>query len=295
MKTRCIGLLSVCLLALLFGRADVTAQEDPAPAPIETEETGETQSPADSVLDAWDGLQTAEAENQKLRDAVSGLFQKMETDEGKAAAREVFMTALKKGGTMVWEAENAFREAFDESDWSKWEGEEHAELFKRGLGLSARYAIDHEPKHALAAWEKLIEKFPDSGEADYARTTWLPIALPAAGDYEHALKRLRELKDEVEEASRPGMRMAIGDVYAMQGEFEKARAEYQGALDDIAKVGEFEKYDRRLSVRRYCKLRVALIGKEAPEVDSKTWIGGEAKKLSDLHGQVVVLDYWATW
>ena len=283
MMKRSIALLCVCSLLALS--AVQLASQDAPEAPAASE----------PVLEAWAGLQTARAENQQLRDAVNGLFQKMETEEGKSAAREVFMTALRQGGTLVWKAETAFREEFDASDWAKWEGEAHDEMYLAGLNLSARHALDHHPKKALETYELLIKHFPDSPEAERAKSTWLPIALPAAGDYEHAVTRLTELKGELDEPYGPGMRMAIGDVYALKGDAEKALAEYQGALDDIASVGEFTSYDRRLNVKRYCELRVALIGKEAPEVDSSTWIGGEPKKLSDLRGQVVVLDYWATW
>jgi len=38
-----------------------------------------------------------------------------------------------------------------------------------------------------------------------------------------------------------------------------------------------------------------LIGKPAPEIDSKQWIGGSATPLSALAGKVVLVDFWATW
>jgi cytochrome c biogenesis protein CcmG, thiol:disulfide interchange protein DsbE len=40
--------------------------------------------------------------------------------------------------------------------------------------------------------------------------------------------------------------------------------------------------------------RALLIGKPAPDLDLKT-LDGKAIKLSSLKGQVVVLDFWATW
>jgi thiol-disulfide isomerase/thioredoxin len=39
----------------------------------------------------------------------------------------------------------------------------------------------------------------------------------------------------------------------------------------------------------------ALIGKAAPEVVGEFAINGKAKKLSDLKGKVVLLDFWAVW
>jgi thiol-disulfide isomerase/thioredoxin len=37
------------------------------------------------------------------------------------------------------------------------------------------------------------------------------------------------------------------------------------------------------------------VGQPAPNIDSKTWIDGEAKSLEALKGNVVILDFWATW
>ncbi|MCB9896072.1 MAG: hypothetical protein H6839_16690 [Planctomycetes bacterium] len=295
-STRWLWLVS---MLLLLAQAPAAADDAPAPHKVadtapETPET-KTLAAEDPTLQAWARLQTARAEAKTLKDAFSGLFQKMETEEGKAAARAVFSEVYKQAGTMEWKAEQTFLKAFDASDWKKWEGEEHAEMLRDGLNMSAQEAIETDPKHSVKAWELLVEKFPDSNEAAYARSTWLPIALPATGELDLALEHLLELHKQVPEMDKPGIRMAIGDVYCMLADFEKARTEFQGALDDIMAAGELEKYDRRKSVHRYAQMRLDLVGKPAPEVDSKTWIGGEAKKLSDLKGTVVVLDYWATW
>jgi hypothetical protein len=277
-------LLLVPLLMLL---ALAPARADDAP------ETGE--KPADPTLETWAALQQAREDAQTLKQAFNGMFQKMKTEEGKQAARAVFREVYKQAGNMVNVKESTFREAFAASDWSKWEGAEHADMLRDGLNLTAREAIERDPKLSVKAWELLVKKFPDSNEAAYAMSTWLPIALPATGELDAALKRMAELHGQVRDMDKPGVRMAIGDVYCMKGDFEKAHAEFQGVLDDIKAAGKLEKYDRRKSVQRYAKLRLDLVGKPAPEVDSKTWIGGEAKKLSDFKGTVVVLDYWATW
>lgn len=262
-------------------------------SPIVADDTPPEPNP---TVEAWTALQAAQAESQTLRDAVSGLFQKMETEEGKAAAREVFMTALKRGGALVTAAEKDFRESFDASDWEQWDKPEYADLFRTGLDLSARHALDTDPKKALKTYELLVKHFPDSAEGNYAKSTWLPIALPAAGDYDHALKRLEELHDQVEGADKFKIRMAGGDTLCIKGDTEAALEVYKKAIEDIdaAATGDqaVDPYSRE---RRYLELRVNLIGKPAPEVDSKHWFGAEARKLSDLKGTVVVLDYWATW
>ncbi|MEN9358871.1 MAG: hypothetical protein RL095_406 [Verrucomicrobiota bacterium] len=39
----------------------------------------------------------------------------------------------------------------------------------------------------------------------------------------------------------------------------------------------------------------AMNGKEAPALDVKDWINSDARKLDDLKGKWVLLDFWATW
>lgn len=41
--------------------------------------------------------------------------------------------------------------------------------------------------------------------------------------------------------------------------------------------------------------RRALIGQEAPELDSETFVNSDVVKLADLRGKVVLLDFWAVW
>jgi thiol-disulfide isomerase/thioredoxin len=38
-----------------------------------------------------------------------------------------------------------------------------------------------------------------------------------------------------------------------------------------------------------------LVGKEAPELQVENWIQGDAIKLADLKGKVVLVDFWAVW
>jgi thiol-disulfide isomerase/thioredoxin len=41
--------------------------------------------------------------------------------------------------------------------------------------------------------------------------------------------------------------------------------------------------------------RRALIGQEAPELDSETFVNSDVVKLADLRGKVVLIDFWAVW
>lgn len=49
-----------------------------------------------------------------------------------------------------------------------------------------------------------------------------------------------------------------------------------------------------IELRDY-QTRLKLLGKPAPEIDVKEWIHGEPASLASLRGQVVLLEFWATW
>jgi thiol-disulfide isomerase/thioredoxin len=50
-----------------------------------------------------------------------------------------------------------------------------------------------------------------------------------------------------------------------------------------------------LSALRYATKQLQLRGEIAPEIQVARWIDQKPVKLSDLRGQVVLLDFWATW
>jgi len=50
----------------------------------------------------------------------------------------------------------------------------------------------------------------------------------------------------------------------------------------------------RLQVRDRA-VQVGLLGEPAPELDVADWVQGKAASLAALRGQVVLLDFWATW
>jgi thiol-disulfide isomerase/thioredoxin len=50
----------------------------------------------------------------------------------------------------------------------------------------------------------------------------------------------------------------------------------------------------RLQVRDL-RVQVNLIGQTAPEITVAHWLNGDEVTLADLRGQVVLLEFWATW
>jgi thiol-disulfide isomerase/thioredoxin len=72
---------------------------------------------------------------------------------------------------------------------------------------------------------------------------------------------------------------------------------YKDALEAVAK--DFKSKEWRDELLQRLKLRerqYEILGLPAPELtDVDRWLPGEAKKLADLRGRVVLLDFWATW
>jgi thiol-disulfide isomerase/thioredoxin len=59
---------------------------------------------------------------------------------------------------------------------------------------------------------------------------------------------------------------------------------------------EQKQYANRVFVElRDYQSRLKLLGQPAPEISVKEWIRGDPTTLADLRGQVVLLEFWATW
>lgn len=270
-----------CLLLLLLGL--------PARAEDPPEE--------DSVVGAraaYAELQDTRAKAQEARNAAFEKARNATEEEAKKAATDEAMKISREWSEKENAATDAFVQVFVRADVEAFKLPDEAELLETGLYESARDALEADPKLAVARWELLLKKLPKCGMADYVRHTWLPIGLPSTGDLEHAEKRLGELVAEVPEEHQPSLRMAVGDVQALRGNYEAAQASYAEALKAIPEDADPRK-DARGRARGYIQMRAALVGKQAPEVDAKTWLGAEPAKLSTFKGKVVLLDCWATW
>jgi len=59
---------------------------------------------------------------------------------------------------------------------------------------------------------------------------------------------------------------------------------------------EQKQYSNRVFVElRDYQTRLKLLGQPAPEISVKEWLSGEPATLATLRGQVVLLEFWATW
>jgi hypothetical protein len=239
-------------------------------------------------------FQAKEKEGQALTDEASKKTQAAKTDEEKAAARKEWMEAYRKAEALKAEPLKTFRDVFAATAWESYDVKADAELLETGLNEVGQHAMEADPALAVRAFEMLVTKLPEAPSAGWARTIWLPIALPSTGNLDAAEKRLTELAAGAKDAEKPDLLMAVGDTRALKGDYDGAQAAYAEALKGIPE-GVDPKNDARGRAKGYLELRVALIGKAAPEIDSKTWYGAEAKPLSGHKGRVVLLEFWATW
>lgn len=252
---------------------------------------------ASTAREAWKKYSGVTDKTAKMREEGSAKYKDAKdaakTEEEKKAALDDLMKMYREVGELEKVALKEFLDVFDKADPNAFSLSDEAALLETGLGQSAQRALETNPKAAVKAWEMLLSKLPKCQSANYVRSTWLPIALPSTGDLDGAIKRLGEIYNEVPEDNRAEVRMAIGDTRALGGDYEGAQREYAEALKLTPEVASNNTFAGR--ARPYLEMRIKLIGKEAPEIDTKTWLGADAKKLSELKGQVVLLDYWATW
>jgi thiol-disulfide isomerase/thioredoxin len=286
-------LLAICLLLPFAANAEEPQPAEEAPAPEAPETPVELPEGHEKTLAAWSWLKTTGEYKTALLRQARILREGALDDEQRELAQTTMLDVLRYGSDLEKRAEAAFRDAFAASDQDAWDPDECGDLARKGLDLVARHALEEDPPAAVETWRRLIERFPESREALYAQTTWLPIALPSTGDLEDARARLREIHDVLEEKWQPQVLVAVGDVFALEGEYEKARAVWEEVKAAIPE--EAGRSDPRGRLAGHLDLRLKLVGNPAPEIDGARWFGGEAQPLSKLRGRVVLLDFWATW
>jgi len=244
----------------------------------------------DKAIELYGDLVTVREEASKTQQAAYEVFQAAGQED--AAAREAFAQARQAANSRVEPVQAAFQAAFLKTDWNAWDVSAHADAFEEGLMSVGTSLMETSPERATAALELLCKKLPDSRSAGSARRYILPAAYMGL-DLDAALAKLGHLADTTPEDERGALAVCIGDVHALHGDTQKAREVYAGALTTIPEG--LEPRDPRSRTRGDLEQRLALIGQTAPDIDASTWIGADAKPLSELKGNVVVIDFWATW
>jgi thiol-disulfide isomerase/thioredoxin len=127
----------------------------------------------------------------------------------------------------------------------------------------------------------------------------------ATNELEQALEEARLTPYEIKFQTRVRLSTMLTSAYLAAGRIEAAREMLAVESDYAEKIfaliqatgSPAEKRMAnadRLQVRDL-RVQVGLIGQPAPEISVPQWLNGEAATLSGLRGQVVLLEFWATW
>ncbi len=127
----------------------------------------------------------------------------------------------------------------------------------------------------------------------------------AASELEEALKDARQTPYEVKFQTRVRLATMLTSSYLAADKLEAARqmlaeeAEYAEKIFSLieARGSLAEKrmaHADRVQIRDLA-VQLNLIGQPAPEIAVASWMNTEPTSLEDLRGQVVLLEFWATW
>jgi thiol-disulfide isomerase/thioredoxin len=122
---------------------------------------------------------------------------------------------------------------------------------------------------------------------------------------ESALTDARGNSDESGARTRFVLAMMLPQYYLKAGSTDRAvsllEAEIAFAAERTEQVkasgaAEQKQHANRVFVElRDYQTRLKLLGQTAPEIEVKEWLNGEPATLAGLRGQVVLLEFWATW
>jgi thiol-disulfide isomerase/thioredoxin len=127
----------------------------------------------------------------------------------------------------------------------------------------------------------------------------------ALGTLESALIEAREDPAESRARTRFVLAMMLPQYYLKTGATDQAVSMLETEIAFAAEKKSEAKAtgtadQKQRTTRAYVELRdyqtrLKLVGQTAPEIEIKEWIQGEPATLAALRGQVVLVEFWATW
>ncbi|HEX3231665.1 MAG TPA: TlpA disulfide reductase family protein [Pyrinomonadaceae bacterium] len=127
----------------------------------------------------------------------------------------------------------------------------------------------------------------------------------AAAELEQTVQAARATPYEIEFLTRIRLGMMLADVYLALHRLEDARsflAEETAFAERISQLMQATgtPNQKRQAMSGYLQIRdrtaqIGLLGNPAPEPNLRMWLVGDPVTLADLHGKVVMLEFWATW
>ena len=249
-----------------------------------------------SVLAAQAADAQADEQTKKVRAAYHDFVDQRDNGAQKLKDLTERMKALpvnsKERSDLVQEAEKIRRESkapsapfleeFRKADWTKFDPKADESLLREGLTGVSRDRAD--PQKAIAAGREYLLRWSTDRVAAALRSHYLPMALLALDKPDEAAGFLREAADGGQGAVKAAALLSLGDLTAVRGDATGAAKVYA----EVDQAGD-------KNSKEFAALRSAVVGKPAPELDSKVWIGAEPTPLSRMKGKVVMLGFWATW
>lgn len=127
----------------------------------------------------------------------------------------------------------------------------------------------------------------------------------AIAELESSLAVAKESPDALNFRDRITVALMLADFYVDAAKVEKACEMLAAEVSIAEQVYESVKptgtlMEKRevldgLTVIRDQRTQISLIGRPAPDISIKDWINSEPLELSSQRGQVVLLEFWATW
>jgi|SRR5215813_2364492 len=127
----------------------------------------------------------------------------------------------------------------------------------------------------------------------------------AALELEKSAAAARATPYEIEFLTRIQLGMMLADVYLALNRLDNARAfllEETAFAERISQIMQATGTlnQKRQSMSGYLQIKdratqVGLLGNPGPEINLNIWLSGDPLTLGDLRGQVVLLEFWATW
>jgi len=127
----------------------------------------------------------------------------------------------------------------------------------------------------------------------------------AVVELEKTAQAARATPYEIEFLTRIRLGMMVADVYLALNRLDDARTFLNEETAFAQRISEIMQATGTLNQKRqamsgYLQIRdratqVGLLGQPAPEINLRMWLSGEPASLDELRGQVVMLEFWATW
>ena len=122
---------------------------------------------------------------------------------------------------------------------------------------------------------------------------------------EEALGEAQKTPYEIEFQTRIQLAMTLADAYLSVAETDKASqmlAEQAAFAERLSSIMQAtgNPSQKRAATSGFLQIRdraiqVGLLGRETPEISVKEWLQGGVESMAQLRGNVVLLEFWATW